>query len=103
MNRTKTRVIGGKTYCIYCAKLSKRDSDGSQHNNDYVEFDVCNCMGSKSAIDIKVKIDKLWMDIEDLPRIQQYKLDKMQYSIELKELRDKWNVPVDFVNPVEDK
>lgn len=102
MNRTETRKIGNKTYCIYCAEPSKRDSDGSYHNNDYVEFDVCNCLGSKKAISIKQQIDQLWVDIEDLPRIHQYKLDKMMFDIELAELRDKYNVPVNFNNP-EDK
>lgn len=102
MNRTKTRKIGYKKYCIYCAEPSKRDSDGSNHNNDYVEFDVCNCIASRKAISIKQQIDELWVDIEDLPRIHQYKLDKMQFDIDLKELRDKWNVPVNF-NNLEDK
>ena len=102
MNRTKTRKIGGKKYCIYCARSSKRDSDGSNHNNDYVEFDVCDCMGSRKAIALKNKIDELWIDIEDLPKIHVYKLDKMQFDLELVELRDKYNVPVDFNNP-EDK
>jgi len=92
MNRTKTRKIGYKKFCIYCAEHSKRDSDGSMHNNDYVEFDVCNCVGSRKAIAIKSQIDALWVDIEDLPRIHMYKLDKMQFDIELKELRDKWGI-----------
>jgi len=92
MVRTKIRIIGNKKYCIYCAEPSKRDSDGSQHNNDYIEFDVCNCYGAKKAVDIKQEIDGRWMDIEDLPKIHKYKLDKMQFDIELKELRDKWGV-----------
>ena len=102
MNRTKTRVIGNNKYCIYCAEQSKRDSDGSNHNNDYVEFDVCNCKGSRKAIEIKQRIDECWVQIEDLPKIHQYKLDKMMFDLQLKDLRDKWNVPVDFNNP-EDK
>jgi len=92
MNRTKTRTIDNKKYCIYCAKLSERASEGTQHNNDYVEFDVCSCVASKKAIEIKNRIDELWRDIEDLPKIHKYKLDKMQYDIELSELRDKWNI-----------
>jgi len=102
MNRTKTRKIGNKKYCIYCAEESRRDSEGSQHNNDFVEFDVCKCIASRKAISLKQQIDQLWVDMEDLPRIHQYKLDKMQFDLELKDLRDKWNVPVDFNNP-EDK
>ena len=102
MNRTKVRKIGGVKYCIYCAERSRRDSEGSNHNNDYVEFDVCDCHASRQAIKIKQQIDALWVDIEDLPRIHQYKLDKMEFDLELKALRDKWNVPVDFNNP-EDK
>ena len=92
MNRTKTRKIGNKTYCIYCAEESKRDSEGSQHNNDYVEFDVCNCHASRKAISIKQQIDELWVSMEDLPRIHDYKLNKLDFDLELKELRDKWGV-----------
>ncbi len=94
MNRTKIRKIGNKSYCIYCAKPSKRDSDGSNHNNDYVEFDVCNCLGSKKAISIKQQIDDLWVDIEDLPKIHKYKLDKMQYDIDVAILREKWGIEI---------
>jgi len=82
MNRTKIRTIGHRKYCIYCAEPSKMDSEGSQHNNDWVEFDVCNCKASRKAIEIKQQIDGLWIDIEDLPKIHNYKLDKMQYDIE---------------------
>jgi len=92
MNRTKTRKIGNTLYCVYCAEPSRRDSEGSQHNNDYVEFDVCSCKGSRKAIEIKYAIDELWRDIEDLPKIHNYKLDKMQFDLELKELRIKWGV-----------
>lgn len=92
MNRTKTRVIGRQKYCIYCAEPSRRDSEGSQHNNDYVEFDVCNCIASRKAIQIKQQIDELWTDMEDLPRIHKYKLDEMQFEVELTELRLKWNI-----------
>lgn len=99
MNRTTTRKIGNKDYCIYCAEVSKRDSDGSYHNNDYIEFDVCNCYGSRKAVEIKAEIDDRWRAVEDLPKIHKYKLDKMQFDIDLKELRDKWGVPVDFNNP----
>ena len=102
MNRTKTRKIGNKTYCIYCTEESKRDSEGSMHNNDHVEFDVCSCRGSKKAIEIKSQIDQLWIDIEDLPRIHEYKLNKLQFDLELSDLRNKWNIPIDHNNP-EDK
>ncbi|MHA1237235.1 MAG: hypothetical protein ACTSQ9_06220 [Candidatus Hodarchaeales archaeon] len=102
MNRTKIRKIGRDSYCIYCAEKSSRDSEGSLHNNDYVEFDVCKCKGSRKAIEIKYRIDELWEDIEDLPKIHKYKLDKMNFDLELEELRKLWNVPVDFNNP-EDK
>ena len=94
MNRTKTRTIANKTYCIYCTDRSKRDSEGSNHNNDYVEFDVCNCRGSKKALELKSQIDQLWVDIEDLPRIHEYKLNKMQYDHEVGLLRKKWAIPV---------
>ena len=102
MNRTKIRKIANNSYCIYCAEGSKRDSEGSMHNNDYLEFDVCDCRGSRKAIEIKQQIDQLWIDIEDLPRIHEYKLNKMQFDIELKELRYKYNVPANENNP-EDK
>lgn len=96
MTRTETRKIGRVTYCIYCAEPSKRDSDGSMHNNDYIEYDVCNCFGAKKVVEKKVLIKDLWADIEDMPKISKYKLDKLQFDIELKDLRDKYNVPVDY-------
>lgn len=92
MNRTKTRKIGNKSYCIYCAEESKRASEGSQHNNDYIEFDVCDCHTSKKAIHIKDHIDKLWVDIEDLPKIHRHKLDKMEFDVDLYDLMNKWGV-----------
>lgn len=98
MNRTKIREIGGIKYCIYCAEEAKRDSEGSIHNKDRVEFDVCNCPASRKAILIKEHINKLWVDIEDLPRIHEYKLNKMQFDIELKKLREIWGVPVNYNN-----
>ena len=102
MNRTKVREIGKVKYCIYCAEKSKRDHEGSLHNNDYVEFDVCNCTNSRKALTIKQQIDDLYIAIEDLPRIHEYKLNKMQFDLELDALRKKYNVPKNFNNP-EDK
>jgi len=102
MNRTKVRIIGNTKYSIYCAEPSKRDSEGSNHNNDYVEFDICVCKGSRKAVEIKQKINDLWIDMEDLPKIHKSKLNKMQFDIDLVELRNKWDIPANFNNP-EDK
>lgn len=92
--RTISFTVGTKSYCTFCANKTKTDSEGSLHNNDYNEFDICNC-------EVAVAYNKIQ---EEIARLNNYayhminsreakaKKDALEYAHALKMLKNRYDI-----------
>jgi len=94
MNRTKTKKIGGKEYCVYCGNRSIHDVDYYNHGREEDHFEKCNCEELKQVImqvriinDLQRKLDNYTNDLNDK---NNEKFFELLYKAELKELKYKY-------------